>query len=143
MGSRSEALASRFDEAVEEFSKVVESCSDAQWQRTCGAEGWTVGATAQHVAGQFPLEREFIEEAANGRRRPELHVGRHQRQERYARGSEHERSKAEVLALLREGAAPMTAYMRGLSDEQLDRTAPLKLAGGAQSARSSSSKAAC
>jgi len=40
-------------------------------------------------------------------------------------------SKADVLRELREGAASTAAYVRGLSDEQLERTAALALAGGA------------
>ena len=40
-------------------------------------------------------------------------------------------SKADVLRELREGAGSTAAYVRRLSDEQLDRTAALALAGGA------------
>jgi hypothetical protein len=40
-------------------------------------------------------------------------------------------SKAEVLRELRDGAASTAAYVRALSDEQLDRTGALALAGGA------------
>ena len=40
-------------------------------------------------------------------------------------------SKADVLGELREGAASTAAYVRRLSDEQLDRAGALKLAGGA------------
>ena len=39
-------------------------------------------------------------------------------------------SKADVLRELREGAASAAAYVRGLSDDQLDRTGELALAGG-------------
>ena len=70
MASRAEALATRFDQAVDEFAKAVESCSDAQWKAICNAEGWTVAQTAQHVSGQFPLEMEFITAAAEGRPLP-------------------------------------------------------------------------
>jgi hypothetical protein len=40
-------------------------------------------------------------------------------------------SKADVLRELRDGAASAAAYLRGLEDEQLDRTGELALAGGA------------
>ncbi|MBF6599146.1 MAG: DinB family protein [Dehalococcoidia bacterium] len=132
MGTRSDELARRFEQAVDEFAKEVQSCGDAQWDARCGAEGWTVGVTAQHVAGQFPLEREFIDEAASGGKgltyswddingmndgRAAAHAGC---------------TKDAVLTLLRDGGGSMAAYIRGLSDEQLDRTAPLALAGGAE-----------
>ena len=89
MSTRSAALADRFDRAVDDFARAIDAASDAHWAASGGPEGWTVAATAQHVAGQFPLEREFIDEAATGGAGTELHVGRHQRQERHARGCEH------------------------------------------------------
>jgi hypothetical protein len=131
MSSRATALADQFEQAVAEFAKTVEQCPDAQWRATCGAEGWTVAATAQHVAGQFPLEHEYISAAAEGREMP-AHTwddinGMNERRAQGASAC----SKADVLNLLRDGGSSMAAYIRGLSDEQLDRTAPLPLADGA------------
>lgn len=63
MGARSDALATRFEQAFTDLAKTVESCSPAQWQAVCGDEGWTVAATAHHVASQLPLEREYISAA--------------------------------------------------------------------------------
>jgi hypothetical protein len=40
-------------------------------------------------------------------------------------------SKADVLRELRDGATSTAAYVRGLSDEQLERAGALALAGGA------------
>ncbi len=40
-------------------------------------------------------------------------------------------SRSDVLRELRDGAKATAAYVRGLSDEQLDRTGVLALAGGA------------
>ena len=40
-------------------------------------------------------------------------------------------TKQDVLAELARNVPPMAAWVRGLSDEQLDRTAPLSLADGA------------
>ena len=131
MGSRSETLASQFEQAVDAFANAIESCSDAQWRATCGAEGWTVAATAQHVAGQFPLEREFIEEAANGGKGLTYTWDNINNKNDRRAADNTSCSKDDVLSLLREGAANMSAYVRGLSDAQLDRTAPLGLADGA------------
>ena len=131
MDQRAVKLAEQFDQAVAEFAKTVEGCSDTQWAAVCNAEGWTVAQTAQHVSGQFPLEMEFINAAAegkplpaytwddingknDGRARKNLSVG-----------------KADVLKELRDGAASTAAYIRALSGEQLDRTGSLGLADGA------------
>jgi purine nucleoside permease len=131
MGERSGALASQFEQALAELAKTVESCSAAQWQAVCGDEGWTVAATAHHVAAQWPLEREYISAAAEGAP-PPTHTwdeinSANERRAQTARAI----SKDEVLKLLRDGGASMAAYVRGFNDEQLDRTAPLALADGA------------
>lgn len=131
MGARATALADQLEQAIAEFAKTVEGCSDATWGATCGAEGWTVAVTAQHVAGQFPLEREFIEAAAEGRDALAYTWDDiNGKNDRRAAGAT-TCTKAEVLALLSDGGPAITAYVRGLSDAQLDSTAPLTLAGGA------------
>ena len=83
------------------------------------------------MSGQFPLEMEFITAAAEGKPLPsyswdDINGMNESRAEKNSAAS-----KAEVLRELREGAASTAAYVRGLSDEQLDRTGQLALAGGA------------
>jgi uncharacterized damage-inducible protein DinB len=131
MGKRSDALADQFEKAVDELAKTIDACSDAQWQAKCGAEGWSVASTAQHVSGQFPLEMEFITAAAEGKTMPgyswdDINGKNDGRAEKNK-----DVSRADVLRELREGAKSTAAYIRGLSDEQLDRTGKLGLAGGA------------
>ena len=57
-------LATRFEQANNDFIRAVEACSDAAWQRTSAAEGWTADcprqqsqrfqfATSQHLACQL------------------------------------------------------------------------------------------
>lgn len=132
MGDRSAALAGRFEQAVSDFTKVIDGCSDAQWQAVCGDEGWSVAVTAQHVAGQFPLEMEFITAAAEGKPLPGYSWddvnGKNDTRAAANTGA----SKAGVLATLRDGSAMVSKYIRGLSDEQLDRAGELPLAGGAK-----------
>ena len=131
MSQRSTTLASQFEQTVAQFAAAVADCSDEQWQATCDDEGWTVAQTAQHVTGQFPLEMEFITAAAEGWEMPpyfwdEIN-GRN--------GSRAARNTAvtrdDVLRELRSGATTTAAYLRSLSDSQLDRSVPLGLADGA------------
>jgi hypothetical protein len=131
MGSRATQLADEFEQAVWELAATIEGCSDQKWMALCNAEGWTVAQTGQHISGQFPLEMEFIGAGAEGRTLPaytwdEINA---KNDGRGARNSSV--SKADVLKELREGAASTAAYLRGLSDEQLDRTGSLGLAEGA------------
>lgn len=131
MAGRGAALADRFEQALSELTSTIEGLPDDKWRATC-PEGWTVAATAQHVAAQFPLEKTYITAAAEGTPPPQ-----HSWDD--INGTNDNRAvdmksitKADVLKQLRDGGASMAAYVRGLSDEQLDRTAPLALANGAQ-----------
>lgn len=131
MGTRSSELADQFEQAVAEFAETVEKLPDEKWNAARGEEGWNVAATAQHVSGQFPLEMEYITAAAEARPLPSYSWddinGKNDRRAA-ANGAV---SKADVLKELKDGAASTAAYVRSLTDDQLDRTASLALANGA------------
>jgi Mycothiol maleylpyruvate isomerase N-terminal domain len=131
MGKRSDVLAGQFEQAVADFAKTVEARSDTQWAAICNAEGWTVAQTAQHVSGQFPLEMEFISAAAEGKPMPAYTWDDINGKNESRAGKNSSVGKAEVLKELHAGAASTATYIRGLSDEQLDRTGSLGLADGA------------
>ena len=131
MSQRSSELARQFEQAVAEFGETVAACSPAQWAAVCDAEGWTVAQTAQHVSGQFPLEMEFITAGAEGKPLPALTWSELNSKNESRAGKHISATKADVLKELRAGAAAIAAYIRALSDEQLDRTGSLGLADGA------------
>lgn len=131
MSTTAEALAGRFEQAVEDLARAIDEASDAQWQAICGAERWTVAATAHHVGAQWPLEMEYLSAAAEGRQLPQYTWD-----EINARNEKHAKefsgcSKADALRTLRENAGGVAKFVRALTDEQLDRTSSLPLAGGA------------
>jgi hypothetical protein len=131
MGQRSAELANRFEQAVNDLASEIEGCSDARWNAVSGDEGWTVAGLAQHIAGQFPLEMEFIVAGAEGKPMPTYTWDdiNGKNDKRYAANMK--ATKADVLKLLRDGAPGVAGYLRGLSDEQLDRKSALPLADGA------------
>lgn len=131
MGERAQVLAATFDTAIKDLSATAESCTDAQWQAVCGGEGWTVAATVHHVGAQFGLELEYLTAAADGAT-PPTHTWDDINGLNESRAAKNSAiSKADALKGLQEGAAKMSTYVRALSDEQLDATAPLALADGA------------
>ena len=130
MAGRGAALADQFEKALGDLTQTVESMPDDRWQATC-PEGWTVAATAQHVAAQFPLEKTYISAAAEGTAPPQHSMDDINKTNESRAKDVSSVSKADVLRQLREGGATMASYVRGLSDEQLARTAPMALAGGA------------
>jgi hypothetical protein len=131
MGQRSTELASQFEQAVADLGKTIESCSDQQWGAICNAEGWTVAQLAQHVAGQFPLELEFITAAAEGWPMPPYSWDDINGRNESRAGRNSSVGKADVLRELRSNAVATAAYLRTLSDAQLDRQVALGLADGA------------
>ena len=131
MSQRSSELARQFEEAVTEFIKVVQGCSDAEWAAVCNAEGWTVAQTAQHVSGQFPFEMAFITAAAEARAMPTVTWAELNALNDGRAGRNISVSRAQVLEEMKTGAPSVAAYIRDLSDEQLQRTGRLSLADGA------------
>jgi len=131
MGNRSDVLASQLEQALADFAKAVEACPANKWGAVCDAEGWTVAQTAQHVAGQFPLEKEFIEEAAAGGKGLAYTWDDVNGKNDTRAAANAACTKDEVLKFLRDGGGSMVTYIRSLSDSQLDSSAPLALAGGA------------
>lgn len=132
MGQIGETLVQQFKEAVDEFAQFVEQCPDEQWSATCGAEGWSVRQTAQHVSGQFPLEMEYITAAGDGKSYPaytwdDVNARNDSRAARNASAT-----RAEVIDELKKGAEWVSNYVRGMSDEQLTTPRPLRLADGAE-----------
>lgn len=132
MGQRSNALADDFERAMGDLEAAVEKCSAAQWNAACPGEEWTVGVTAQHIVGQFPLEFEFLAPISEGKALPayswaDINGKNDSRAER-----EKAVSQADVLALLRSERPRIAAWLRGLSDEQLDQKQSLALADGAE-----------
>jgi hypothetical protein len=132
MGQRAAELASRYEQEVNELVKTIEGLSDSQWAAKCNEEGWTVAATAHHVGAQLPLEREYLTAAAEGTQMPQYTWD-----EVHKRNADHaakftNASKDEAIKIIRENTSATAEWVRGLSDEQLDRKSPLPLADNAE-----------
>jgi hypothetical protein len=119
MGTKSEALAGRFESKLRDAVTTVRTLSDADWKKVTEAERWPVGVTAHHYATVLAPVAELVGALAAG-----------QAPERFTRAkldelnAQHARdhaacTRAETLALLEAGAASAAAVIRGLSDAQL------------------------
>ena len=123
MSERARALANRFEQVNHELAATVERCSEGQWRATTAGEGWTVGVVAHHVAGGHSAIAGLVERLATGQPLPNLTMEMiHQGNAAHAQ--EHANcTKAETVALLRQNGAAAATVVRGLQDDQLDRTA--------------------
>jgi uncharacterized damage-inducible protein DinB len=125
MASRGQELAQRFEQANEEMIRAVEGCSDEQWRAKCAGEGWSVGVVAHHVAGGHQGIAGLVNAVATGQPVPSITMeqidqGNAQHAQQHANCT-----KQETLDMLRQNGEAAAGTVRGLSDEQLSRTAPL------------------
>ena len=132
MNERTTGLITRFEDANAVLIAAVEACSDADWKRTTAEEGWPVCVAAHHVAVSYPPISGLVLSIANGTppatlTQEMLNAANAQHATEFANVG-----RAETLDLLRRNGQAAADALRGLKDEQLDRTAPLVLFGGAE-----------
>ena len=132
MSTRAADLAAKLDEANAAVIEAVESSSEADWQRVTSSEGWSVGVTARHIAASHLPIMGLIELVATGGEVPPVtmemfHASNAQHAQEHAACT-----REEVLEILRRDGKAAADKLRGLSDEQLDRTASMAFAGGAE-----------
>ena len=122
MGAKGEAFAKQFEAKVEEATALLEKLNDADWKKTTGAEGWTVGVTAHHVARSYEPITNIVQTIAAGQTLP--HFTPQMLDEMNAQHSKEFAgcTKAETVALLRKGGAAAAAAVRALSDAELAKT---------------------
>jgi hypothetical protein len=126
MGARAEAYAKQLEEANAELVGLVERIPDDKWASlTTKPEGWPLCVVAHHVAESHGSIVGLAQAVATGQPVPPLTMemidqGNAQHAREHATAG-----KAETLRLLREGGTAAAGIVRGLSDEQLDRTGPV------------------
>jgi hypothetical protein len=131
MSQRSDALADRLEQGARALAKFASALSDTEWHSRVPKDGRKVGVVVHHVATMYPLEIQLAQTLAAGQ--PVTGVtwdAVHEINARHA--SEHDAvSKVAALDLLQRNSAAAAAAIRALSDEQLDRAAPVSLNGDA------------
>ena len=119
MGEKREELARRLEATVQEVVAVIGKLSDEDWNKVTEPEKWTVGVTGHHLAGALGAVAGVIAALASGRAFPAARLD----EMNAAHAREFARcTKAETLALLKQGAATAAAVLRGLTDDQFARS---------------------
>ncbi len=129
MGTRGEALAAKVQQTSDQLVALIEGCPDAKWQKQTASEGWSVAVAAHHAASSYGPTSQLVGAIAKGGQLPPitremLDGGNAQHAKEFAGCS-----KSDTAALARKEGAAAAAMMRGLSDEELARTASFPLAG--------------
>jgi hypothetical protein len=132
MGTQAEELARRFEAAHRAVVETVESLDEAQFGTRCEAEQCTVAALACHVAEAHAAIAEWVRAAAAGEALPEITMADIDRINAERATANAGCSKAEALQRLRTHGTAAVALVRGVRDEDLERTAPFALFGGTE-----------
>jgi uncharacterized damage-inducible protein DinB len=132
MSGRAAELAEKLDRANAAVIEAVERCTPEEWTRVTSSEGWSVGVTARHIAVSHLPIMGLVELVANGGDVPPITMDMF-----HANNAQHAQEHAsctreEVLEILRRDGTAAAEKLRRLSDEQLDRAAPMAFAGGTE-----------
>lgn len=127
MSRRSEALAGRLEAGAMALAAFAVTLSDTEWQKPLPNDGRKVGLVVHHVASMYPVEIQLAQLLAAGRPITGVTweaiaaINRDHEEENDAA------TKPGTLALLARNSAAAAAAIRDISDEDLDRAAPVSL----------------
>jgi hypothetical protein len=130
MTTRAQELVAAFEMANETLIVAIEGCTDEQLRTVCNGEGWPVVVTAHHVALAYQPIAGLAVSIATGQELPP-YTPEMLDEANAKHAQDHATvSREETVALLRREARAAADSVRGLTDEQLARTAVVTLAGG-------------
>ena len=127
MSHRSDALANRLEQGARALADVASALTDAEWQTRLPKDGRKIGVVVHHVASVYPIEIQLAQTVAGGK--PVTGVTPKDIDDMNAgHAKEHDGATREAtLELLRRNSAAAAAAIRTLSNEELDRAAPVSL----------------
>jgi hypothetical protein len=124
---RTNALAERLEQGARALADLASGLTDAQWQTRVPKDGRKVGVVVHHVAFMYPLEIELAQALAGGK--PIEGVtwdAVHDINAKHAKDNDAV-TKDAALDLLQRNSSTAAAAIRALTDEHLDRAAPVSL----------------
>jgi hypothetical protein len=125
--ARANALAERLEAGARALADAAAALTDREWQTPIPGDGRKVGVVVHHVATMYPLEIQLAQTLARGDA-----IAGVTWDAVHAINAEHAREhdaviKQAALDLLSRNSAAAAAAIRALSDEELDRAAPVSL----------------
>jgi plasmid stabilization system protein ParE len=125
--SQAAALADRLEQGARALADFASTLTEREWQTPLHHDGRKIGVVIHHVANIYPLEIQVAQVLAGGQPLEgvtwdtvhEINAG-HAKEFDGA-------TKAETLALLERNSAAAAAAIRALTDEELNRAAPVSM----------------
>lgn len=127
MNARAKALADRLERGANALATFATELTTAEWEARVPKDGRSVGVVIHHVASVLPTEIHLAQILASGK--PVTGVTM---DDIHAANGAHARDNADVtkeeaLRLLTRNSAAAAVTIRTLTDDQLDRAAPVSL----------------
>jgi uncharacterized damage-inducible protein DinB len=130
MSQRAKDLCKRIQSFRDEIIAFVEQLSDEQWKAVSQWEQWTVGVAARHLgAGHLGIFK-LLKMIVQGDELPQYTMDQINAMSNDDAREHANCTKAEALDELRRNGAEFTAFVAGLSDEELDRKGRMPAFGG-------------
>ena len=131
MSQRTEALAKSLEEGALALAAFASSLTDKEWQTPVPHDGRKIGVVVYHVAIVYPLEIMFARSVAAAQ--PDGITMDAINQMNAGHAKEYDAiTKEDALQLLATNSSAAAAAIRTLTDEELDRAAPVPLYGNAR-----------
>jgi hypothetical protein len=128
---RVNALAERLAQGANALEAVASALSETEWQTRIAGDGRAIGVVVHHVATMYPLEIQLAQVLAAGKPITDVTWDIvHELNGKHA-SANNSATKEAAIELLRQNSAAAAAAIRALSDEELDRAAPVSLYGDA------------
>lgn len=123
MNDRAQELTERFKRANQAVIDAIERASDEQLQAMCSGEQATVASLGYHVAGVHALASDWVRDVAKGKGLPPIDWDAVNAINADAFAANANRSRDDILQQLRENGQRALGVIRGLSDDELGRSA--------------------
>jgi hypothetical protein len=128
---RAEVIADRLALGAETLALFARSFTDREWEMRLPQDGRKIGVVVHHVASAYPLQIHLAREIAAGRAVTGV-TPQHIDLMNAVHARDHDTvTKEATLALLRRNSLDAEAAIRVMTDEELDRAAPVSLHGDA------------
>ena len=127
MNKRANALAERLEIGALALANLAAALSEAEWQTRVPHDGRKVGVIVHHVGSVYPLEIQLAQTIAAGEAITGVTWEKvHEMNAEHALKFD-DVTKAVAMDLLRRNSMLAAASIRELSDDELDRAAPVSL----------------
>jgi hypothetical protein len=127
MSKRTEALAARLEAGAQALASFASTLSETEWRTRLPKDGRKIGVVVHHVASVYPIEIQLAQTLGAGQ---PITAVTWEAVATMNHGHANENdgvTKQAALALLASNSASAAAAIRAMSDEELDRAAPVSL----------------